>query len=108
VEGLHRDHSQVIREGAEARHISVTAPGGEGYDGVVWVEQSVAEKVSDLLDQAVNGAYERAGAHGIEALMVLLADRLATDQSGEVAQPAPESGRENTAGNRRSSRRDTA
>lgn len=79
--------------GFEPHRVTITAPGGNEYNDVVWVDQAIKPQLQDAVDSAIAVAEKLLGPRGNEALMALLAGAVVRgrqDPTVEVQKSAPQ------------------
>jgi hypothetical protein len=60
-------------EGFEPHRVTITSPGGNEYNDVVWVDQTTKPRLQEAVDNAIAAAEILLGSRGGQALMALLA-----------------------------------
>ena len=60
-------------EGFEPHRVTITSPGGNEFNDVVWVDQTTKPRLQETVDRAIAAAEDILGPRGGEALMALLA-----------------------------------
>lgn len=77
--------------GFDAHRITVTAPDGREYHGVVWVEEETKVQLEEAAKHALAAARELLGARGGEALLALLAGNVIGADHDEPVHDVPAS-----------------
>ena len=74
--------------GFEPHRVTITSPGGNEYNDVVWVDQAIKPRLQETIDSAIAAAEKVLGRRGGEALMALLAGTLvgARDDANETGE----------------------
>ena len=60
-------------EGFEPHRVTITSPGGNEYNDVVWVDQTAKPRLQDIVDSAIAASEAILGSRGGEAVMAVLA-----------------------------------
>jgi hypothetical protein len=92
VEMLHLEQLEAPDGDVLARQVLVTTPEGASAGGVVWLQESAAASLEDVVDQALREAERRVGSRGADTLLALLAERLLLGdarRTGVAVMPTP-------------------
>jgi len=76
VEILHLEHLDSHPGGARARQVVVTTPEGDVTESVVWLDDTTAEAVEEIVANALKDASTLVGGRAPETLLAVLAERL--------------------------------
>lgn len=75
--------------GFEPHRVTITSPGGNEYNDVVWVDEATKPRLQDAVDAAMATAEGLLGARGGEALMALLAGTVVRTRQAQADPVTP-------------------
>lgn len=81
LELLHLQMADTQQEGFSARRLTTTEPDGNEKSGIVWLQDSHAQALAQVLNGALEQAAQIAGGQAPEGLLALLAERVLADHT---------------------------